>query len=200
MSLPTVMYSPPTPALSWKMCRKHPPPSRSQPRGQAPGHRVSFLLRTMMRKPSWVRVSFQIVLRFTDVLYCTIDRYKKKWDAPVYAFFKPDWDMTPVNGRACITFHCAADVCRMPHPYVRRYLDLARIDASTSNLRTHAARCFGEDALAAADKAKDANEVRKTAHTNGGVLSGQSITVAFARKGKGKVTYSTRPHTEAEAR
>lgn len=133
----------------------------------------------------------------TDIF--AIEKYKKKWDAPVYTFFKPDWDLTPVNGRACITFHCAADACQMPHPYVQCYLDLARIDTLTSNLRTHAARCFGEDALAAADKAKDANEVRKTAHTNGGVLSGQSITVAFARKGKGKVTYSTRPHTEAEA-
>ena len=99
-----------------------------------------------------------------------------------------------------MTFHCAADVCKMQHPFVRRYLDKACIDASTSNMRVHAGCCFGEEALAAADKAKDADEVRRTAHVNGGVLSSQSITVAFARKGKGKVTYSTRPHTEAEAR
>ena len=118
----------------------------------------------------------------------------------MYAFFKPDWDFKPVDGRACVTFHCAADICKMPHSFVRRYLDKARIDASTSNMRVHAGRCFGEEALAAADKAKDVDEVWRTAHVNSGVLSSQSITVAFARKGKGKVTYSTRPHTEAEAR
>jgi hypothetical protein len=74
------------------------------------------------------------------------------------------------------------------------------LDGSTGNMRGHVKKCFGIEALEAADKAGSADEVRKTVNTNGGVLSAQAITVAFSRKGKGKVTYSTRPHTEAESR
>lgn len=88
----------------------------------------------------------------------------------------------------------------MPTRFVNRYTDTRQVDGSTGNMRKHVRKCFGDEALAAADKAKNAEEVRKTAVTNGGVLSAQSITVAFSRKGKGKVTYSTRPHTESEAR
>jgi hypothetical protein len=65
-------------------------------------------------------------------------------------------------------------------------------------MRKHARRCWGEDTVKAADKAKTADEVREI--TAKGVLNIQSITAAFERKGKGKVTYSHRQHTKSESR
>lgn len=69
---------------------------------------------------------------------------------------------------------------------------------STSNMRKHAKKCWGEDVVTSADKAKNANEVRAT--TVKGMLDPQSITAAFERKGKGKVQYSHRQHTKTESR
>jgi hypothetical protein len=69
---------------------------------------------------------------------------------------------------------------------------------STGNLRKHAKRCWGEEIVAAADKAKNANDVRNT--TIKGCLNLESITAAFERTGKGKVSYSHRQHTTTEAR
>jgi hypothetical protein len=52
--------------------------------------------------------------------------------------------------------------------------------------------------VASADKARNANEVQAT--TVKGVLNPQSITAAFERKGKGKVTFSHWQHTKTESR
>jgi len=65
-------------------------------------------------------------------------------------------------------------------------------------LRKHAKKCWGNDVVASADKACNAEEVRKT--TVKGVLDPQSIMAAFERKGKGKITYSHRQHTKTEAK
>jgi hypothetical protein len=65
-------------------------------------------------------------------------------------------------------------------------------------MRKHARKCWGDDIIASADKAANANDVRQT--TIKGFLDPQSITAAFERKGKGKVTYSHRQHTKTEAR
>jgi hypothetical protein len=65
-------------------------------------------------------------------------------------------------------------------------------------MRKHAKKCWGDETVRAADKAKDAHEVRQT--TVKGALDPQSITAAFERKGKGKVTYSHRQHTTTESR
>jgi hypothetical protein len=57
-------------------------------------------------------------------------------------------------------------------------------------MRKHAKKCWGAETVELADKAKNAAEVRVTAVK--GILDPQSITVAFERKGKGKVTFSHR--------
>jgi hypothetical protein len=102
-----------------------------------------------------------------------------------------------VSGRRCHIFRCNAQTCKQKTWEVKRYLDTN--DAkSTSNLRKHAKRCWGDDIIATADKAKNAKEVRAT--TVSGALDPESITAAFERTGKGKVTYSHRQHTKAEAR
>jgi hypothetical protein len=78
---------------------------------------------------------------------------------------------------------------------VRRYLDTS--DAkSTSNLRKHARLCWGVETVAAADETRNLGaslDLIKT-HKDG------SITEAFERKGKGKVTYSHRQHTTTQVR
>ena len=74
---------------------------------------------------------------------------------------------------------------------VRRYLDTG--DAkSTSNLRKHARICWGVERVAAADYGA-AFDLLKL-HKDG------SITEAFERKGKGKVTYSHRQDTTTQSR
>jgi hypothetical protein len=65
-------------------------------------------------------------------------------------------------------------------------------------MRKHAKKCWGDDVVNSADKAKNANEVR--AKTIKGALDPQSITAAFERKGKGKVKYSHRQHTKTESK
>jgi hypothetical protein len=126
-------------------------------------------------------------------------RLKKKWTASIYGFFKPDPIIEYVDGRLTHVFICAADVCRASTNRVRRFQD-KRDKNSTGNLRTHVKKCMGPEVLEAADKAGSADAVRKTVLKNGGILSAQAITVAFDRKGKGKVTYSAMPHTKAEIR
>ena len=80
---------------------------------------------------------------------------------------------------------------------MRRYLD--KSDAkSTGNMRKHARKCWGDETVASVDSAKNTNEVRAT--TVKGILDLQSITAAFERKGKGKVTFSHRQHTKTESR
>jgi hypothetical protein len=102
-----------------------------------------------------------------------------------------------VEGRRCHAFQCLAKHCKQKTRSVRRYLDTG--DAkSTGNLRKHAKKCWGDEVVASADKAKDAKEVRDT--TIKGSLDPQSITAVFERKGKGKVTYSHRQHTKTESK
>jgi len=120
----------------------------------------------------------------------------KRWDAPVYAFFRPTPAIVYVEGRKVHVFECAASHCKCKTRFIRRYIDTGDI-SSTSNLRRHAIRCWGDEAVAAADKtctAKVAREALSKREVNG------SITAAFERVGKGKVTYSTRQHTKPEAR
>ena len=102
-----------------------------------------------------------------------------------------------VDERRCHTFHCAAKSCMGRSCDVRRYLD--KKDAnSTSNMRKHARKCWGDDVVKAADNAKTADEVREI--TIRGALNAQSLKAAFERTGKGKVTYSHRQHTKTESR
>lgn len=119
----------------------------------------------------------------------------KDWVAPVYAFFKPDPLVEYVEGRRCHAFQCIAKCCKQKSRLVRRYLDKG--DAkSTGNMRKHAKKCWGDEIVAEADKAKTATDVRDA--TVKGFLNPQLITAAFKRKRKGKITYSYRQLTKTE--
>jgi hypothetical protein len=114
-------------------------------------------------------------------------------------FFKQAPSIEYIKDRRVHVFKCAATHClgKGNGRMVRRYLDTG--DAkSTSNLRKHAKICWGEEAIAAADNTKDARAARealgKLKSVNG------SITAAFKRVAKSKVTYKHTQHTTTEAR
>ena len=99
-----------------------------------------------------------------------------------------------MDGCPAHEFKCGACGCKGT---VRRYLD-TKDAGSTGNLRRHAKLCWGIDVVSAADDAKNADEVRMSICP--GLLRDGSITTAFKRKGKGKVTYSHRQHTRQETK
>lgn len=118
----------------------------------------------------------------------------KEWISPIYAFFDPTPAIESIDGRRAHSFKCMGKGCKVT---IRRFLD--KKDArSTGNMRKHVKSCWGDDVLQAADEARNADEVRTKIIA--GYLKDGSITTAFERKGKGKVTYSHRQHTRTETR
>jgi hypothetical protein len=104
-----------------------------------------------------------------------------------------------IKERRVHVFECAAKRCmgKGNGRMVRRYLDTG--DAkSTSNLRKHAKVCWGEEAVAAADKTRDVRSAREALEKLN--LVDGSITAAFERVATSKITYSHRQHTTSEAR
>ena len=106
-----------------------------------------------------------------------------------------------VDGRRVHEFECTASHCKGhgKNPrIVRRYLDTSDRN-STGNLRKHARLCWGNDILRSADDCGDMDSAREGLDKARKLKDG-SITAAFERKGKGKVTFSHRQHTKAETR
>ncbi|KAI0716611.1 hypothetical protein C8Q76DRAFT_617562 [Earliella scabrosa] len=120
-------------------------------------------------------------------------RLQATWDAPIYAFYKPNVTIGHKDGRRYHAFTCAAKGCKRTKK-LRRYLDTSD-KKSTGNLRKHVKACWGAEVLARADEAVNADEVRRKIVP--GVLRDGTITAHFERK-KGEVTYSHRQHTRAE--
>lgn len=84
-------------------------------------------------------------------------------------------------------FKCNAPSCKGTGS-VRRYQKTDN-HSSTSNLRTHAIKCFGKDAVAAAMSGADSS-----ARPDGSIFS------AFGRQGARPVTVTHRAHTNAQIR
>ncbi|KAG1760281.1 hypothetical protein EDD22DRAFT_781373, partial [Suillus occidentalis] len=121
-------------------------------------------------------------------------RLMKDWTAPIYSFFNPVPVIGHVNGQRFHAFSCCTKGCNQS---IRRFLDKA--DAkSTSNMRKHAKKCWGTETVEIVDKAKNATVARESIIEP--LCTTGSITAAFERKGKGKVTYSHRQHTKTESR
>ncbi|KAG6835312.1 hypothetical protein H0H93_002844 [Arthromyces matolae] len=124
-----------------------------------------------------------------------LEKMQKGWRTSVYAFFQPDPEIIyDKSGRKSHVFTCTAKGCRAK---ITRYLD-TKDAQSTSNLRKHVRKCWGEDVLEAADNAKDKDVARKDIVEK--YKQNGSITAAFERKGKGKVTYSHRAHSRTQTR
>ena len=128
------------------------------------------------------------------------ERLKRRWTAPVYAFFHPDPKIEYNNkGSRIHVFECSARPCKGRSRFVRR--NLSTQDAtSTKNLLSHAKICWGEDVLQSAKRVGNAHAARDILKTMKKNLKSGSIAAAFEREGKGNVTYSHRQFTKAESR
>ena len=113
----------------------------------------------------------------------------KDWTSPVYAFFGPKLRIEEKNGRHSHVFRCQGKGCKTT---IHRFLD-TKDSRSTGNMHKHVKTCWGLPALEAADSAANADDVHMKIVP--GILHDGSITVAFERKGKGKIPSSNRPHT-----
>jgi Tfp pilus assembly protein PilW len=114
------------------------------------------------------------------------DDLKRTWRSPVYSFFKEDVAIQTHDGRPVHFFKCASRHCKTKAGGVRRFQD-SKDRASTANLRHHAVKCFGAEAVANVTKPD-------TTVPNG------SIFALFGRQGQKPVHYSHRSHTNAEVR
>jgi hypothetical protein len=103
-----------------------------------------------------------------------------------------------VNDRRVHMFSCGAQRCRGKNGHeVRRFLDTG--DAkSTSGLRRHAKKCWGTDAVEAADATQDLESARNVLAKS--KFRDGSITAQFQRIGKNVVSFSHRQHTKTESR
>ena len=121
----------------------------------------------------------------------SIERLRKEWTSPIYAFFKSSPAIRYVGTRRVHVFECLAENCKAKgkNPrFVNRYLD--KTDArSTSNLRKHVKNCWGVDILAAADKNKDLDAVRAVIGKMSELKDGRSLAAAIEGLGKGKLNY-----------
>jgi hypothetical protein len=127
----------------------------------------------------------------------TLERISKEWNSPIYVFFKPIPSIEYIDERRIHVFECSARHCKGKGNgrMVRRYLDTG--DAkSTGNLRKHAKVCWGLETVAAADETRNIDTARKALEK----VKDGSITEAFERVAKGKVTYSNRQHTTTQSR
>jgi hypothetical protein len=73
-----------------------------------------------------------------------IDHMSKKWDAPIYVFFKPSATIEYVGKCKAHVFECAAACCCCKSKFIQWFL-------YTSNMRRHAKVCWGDEAVTAAD-------------------------------------------------
>lgn len=124
------------------------------------------------------------------------ERLQKGWTSPIYAFFKAAVTVGYSKNRRYHEFACAATGCSK---VIKRYLDTSD-RSSTSNLRDHAIKCFGQETVDEAKSCKNAEEARETLGEKIGRPRSGTITAMFAREGKGNLTFSHRPHTASQTR
>lgn len=106
-----------------------------------------------------------------------------------------------VDGRRVHEFRCTASNCkgRGKNPrIIRRYLDTSDRN-STGNLRKHARVCWGDEILRGADACADLDGAQYGLDRAKRQKDG-TITAAFERNGKGKVSYSHRQHDKTQTR
>ncbi len=130
-----------------------------------------------------------------------LERLSKEWLSPIYAFFEPMPSIVVVDGRRVHEFRCTAGFCKgrgKNSRIVRRYLDTSDRN-STGNLRKHARICWGDEVLQGAQACANLDSAREGLRNAKKQRDG-SLTAAFEWKGKGKLTFSHRPHTKAETR
>jgi hypothetical protein len=127
------------------------------------------------------------------------DRLAKDWVSPIYVFFKWTPHIDYISNRRVHVFECTASHCKEKHGRnVQHFLDTGNAK-STSSLHQHAKMCWGDEAVNAADNTRDLDAAH-TVLAKSGLKRNRSITNAFKRIGKEKLTYLHCQHTYAEIR
>lgn len=130
------------------------------------------------------------------------ERLAKSWTSPIYTFFRARPILEYVDGCRVHSFECAAVNCLGQNGRkVKCFLDTG--DAkSTGGLHTHAKKCWGADTVKAALATKNLKAAREivSKQPQADPKRDTTLTAAFERIGKGKVTYSHCQHTYAETR
>jgi hypothetical protein len=126
--------------------------------------------------------------------YLKLERMMKRWTSPVYAFYQAIPNIEYIDGRRGHVFKCAAKSCTYK---CRRFLD-GPDRSSTGNLIKHVKSCWGDTAYQAAVDCQHANDARKSVVKP--LMTTGTITAAFDRKGKGKVSYRHRQYTKTETK
>ena len=109
----------------------------------------------------------------------------QSWDSPIYGFYNPIPNIELVNSQTCHVFRCTAVRCKHK---VRHYLD-TNDKGSTSNLWTHAKKCWGNEPFEKAYELKDVSHVWEVVGKMKTAPNG-NIAVMFSNlEGKGVVTY-----------
>ena len=88
-------------------------------------------------------------------LNALVEQLMKTWDTPVYAFYEPISTIEVVGGHQCHVFKCTAVGCKHK---IRHFLD-TNDNGSTSNLRSHLKKCWGNEAFEKVYKVKDVGHV-----------------------------------------
>ncbi|KAL1690457.1 hypothetical protein GGG16DRAFT_55660, partial [Schizophyllum commune] len=127
------------------------------------------------------------------------ERLQQGWTGFIYAFYKPHVALEYVSGKGGIqrlahVFLCFNKGCQHS---IRRYQDTSD-KYSTGNMLRHAESCWGKEAVKIARTHDDCDTAR--AKVVEPLKFSGKLTVAFARQGKGKITYSTRQHTKTETK
>ncbi|PBK86090.1 hypothetical protein ARMGADRAFT_870890, partial [Armillaria gallica] len=121
------------------------------------------------------------------------------WSSPMYAFYAPVPKVDYRDGCRCHVFGCMSQSNETPCGHrIAHYLD-TKDAQSMSNLRKHAQKCWGEDAVEEADEAGNVGAAWSLLKGAGSDKQNGSITAHFACQGKGRVTYSNRQHTKVKA-
>jgi hypothetical protein len=139
------------------------------------------------RDPEAILGKYNLVfLRFRHLPDCSAS-LQKTWRSAIYHFYNPNVSIGYEDDRLFHFFKCTARVCKAAMGGVRRYQD-SKDRNSTTNLKQHAIRCFGAEAV------KLCLEPAAAEAVNG------SIFTAFARQGQQPVHHTHRTHTSIEAR
>ena len=158
--------------------------------------------RRLQRRSS---VSLPIIMTNTADQYLPMtcaERLAKSWNSPIYTFFRARPVIEYVDSRRVHAFECAAVNCLGYNGRkVRRFLDTGD-SKSTGRLHSHAKKCWGETTVKAALETRDLKAARAIVNKQpqADPKTDSTLTAAFERIGKGKVTYSHRQHTYAESR
>ena len=134
--------------------------------------------------------SVSAIFFFLQVLmcsYCRMPAENLALRSPIYGFFKSDIKIVTEKNRTYHFFKCAAKHCKNKCGGVRCYQDFQDC-AATSNLKSHAIKCFGANAVDAAFQ-----------KGSSGAQDGL-IFASFAQIGQTSVIISHRAHTTDETR